>query len=111
MEVSRLAARYEIAHGRDVRQPLRVRCRGHGEGAQFACRVGDPVVLGIVIGTGTLDAELTCDTNPVLTDETGNAVFNGCRIDKAGSGYLLVAQVSRIAGQTATSRAIRIVSD
>src|SRR5262249_42748401 len=34
-------------------------------------RVGDPVVLSIVPGTGTAEANLNCDQNPVLTDVTG----------------------------------------
>src|SRR5262249_16113680 len=59
-------------------------------------RVGDPVVLSIVQGTGTPEANLSCDQNPVLTDVTGRATFSGCRIDKAGAGYRLAAQVDRV---------------
>jgi hypothetical protein len=55
-------------------------------------RAADPITLGIVPGTGTSGATLTCTTNPVLTvPVTGNAAFAGCRIDKVGTGYQLRA--------------------
>lgn len=46
--------------------------------------------LAIKPGTGTAGAALTCTANPKL-NEAGTVQFAGCSIDKAGSGYLLVA--------------------
>ncbi len=50
------------------------------------------VTLGIRSGTGTVGAILTCDQpSNVLKVTTGSAQFTGCKIDKAGTGYQLVA--------------------
>ncbi|MGE5155945.1 MAG: hypothetical protein ACM3JP_00425, partial [Betaproteobacteria bacterium] len=53
-------------------------------------RNGDAVTLSIASGTG--GAHLTCDTNPVTTDVSGNAPFTGCKIDLIGT-YTLRASV------------------
>jgi hypothetical protein len=57
------------------------------------------VTIGIRSGTGTAGAVLTCDTvsgQPANTMKVtaGSAQFTGCRIDKAGSNYRLVATSS-----------------
>jgi RHS repeat-associated protein len=48
----------------------------------------DTVTLAIKSGTGTSGAQLTC---PAATADDGVATFAGCKIDRAGSGYVLVA--------------------
>ncbi len=48
------------------------------------------VALAIAPGTGAPGATLSCDANPVQA-VGGVARFSGCRIDKAGPGYELVA--------------------
>jgi len=54
-------------------------------------RAGDSVVLSIKAGTGTSGATLSCTATTVVTDGSGDAQFAGCKIDKAGSGYVLRA--------------------
>jgi len=54
-------------------------------------RAGDSILLGIKAGTGSAGAVLTCDANPVSATAGGLAAFTGCRIDKAGAGYVLTA--------------------
>jgi hypothetical protein len=50
------------------------------------------VTLGIRSGTGTAGAILICDQSAnVLRVTGGSAQFTGCRIDKSGTGYQLVA--------------------
>jgi hypothetical protein len=50
------------------------------------------VTLAIRSGTGTAGAILTCDQAAnTLKVVAGSAPFTGCRIDKAGTGYQLVA--------------------
>ncbi len=51
------------------------------------------VTLGILPGTGAAGAVLTCDANPVQAVD-GVARFSGCRIDKAGTGYKLIARAA-----------------
>ncbi|HEX9045167.1 MAG TPA: hypothetical protein VF802_09085 [Candidatus Limnocylindrales bacterium] len=58
------------------------------------------VTLAILSGTGVADAKLTCDQTNGSTLVTslrvtaGTAQFTNCRIDKAGTGYRLVATSS-----------------
>ncbi len=49
-----------------------------------------PVTLSIKSGTGTAGATLTCDANPKAA-VAGIDTFTGCKIDKSGTGYVLVA--------------------
>ncbi|MCW2680198.1 MAG: repeat-containing protein [Frankiales bacterium] len=61
-----------------------------GAGATIA---GEPQQIGLAIkpGTGTAGAALTCpDSNPKL-NASGLVAFTGCSIDKAGTGYQLIA--------------------
>ncbi|MBX6351037.1 MAG: S-layer homology domain-containing protein [Clostridia bacterium] len=51
----------------------------------------DAIALGILVDTGTEGATLACDGNPVQAVD-GVATFSGCRIDKAGTGYQLIAR-------------------
>ncbi|MSQ23301.1 MAG: hypothetical protein EXR58_01930 [Chloroflexi bacterium] len=54
--------------------------------------VNKSIQLVIKAGTGTTGAILTgCTANPFLTNSSGNATFAGCRIDTAGTGYMLTA--------------------
>jgi RHS repeat-associated protein len=50
----------------------------------------ETVSLSLADGTGTPAASLDCDSNPE-TPSSGLATFSGCKIDKAGKGYRLVA--------------------
>ncbi len=50
------------------------------------------VTLAIRSGTGAAGAVLTCDqASNTMKTTAGSAQFTGCRIDKAGTGYQLVA--------------------
>ncbi|HEX3541162.1 MAG TPA: DUF6531 domain-containing protein, partial [Acidimicrobiales bacterium] len=60
------------------------------------------VTLSIGHGTGTAGAALTCASNPT-TPGAGIATFSACRIDKAGTGYVLHAAASGTAGADSTS--------
>ena len=72
-------------------------------------RVGDSVVLTIKAGTGTAGATLTCTAATVVTDGSGDAQFAGCKIDKAGTGYILRATDATSVGTgTADSSALTI---
>ena len=51
------------------------------------------ITLGIVSGSGTGGAALTCTANPVSAS-SGLATFAGCRINLAGTGYRLQATSS-----------------
>ncbi|MCU1393079.1 MAG: sle [Ilumatobacteraceae bacterium] len=66
--------------------------------------VAGPVTLSIKPGMGTAGATLTCDVNPVIAT-AGSAAFTGCKVDKLGAGYQLVATVGAL---TATSGAFGI---
>jgi hypothetical protein len=68
-------------------------------------RPGDPVSLAITPGTGAGGAALTCTTNPVATNASGNASFAGCRIDRAAINYRLRATV---AGDTEDSNLLNV---
>ncbi|MCW3101372.1 MAG: sle, partial [Chthonomonadaceae bacterium] len=60
------------------------------------------VTLSLAPG-GTPGATLSCaSTNTVAPDSSGRATFSGCKIDKAGEGYRLVAT---IAGPVTTTSA------
>lgn len=70
------------------------------------------VTLAIRSGTGTAGAVLTCDqaANTMRT-VVGSAQFTNCRIDKAGTGYQLVATSVPAYGANAwTSNAFSIVA-
>jgi len=71
-------------------------------------RVADSVALSIKAGTGTAGAALTaCPAVP--TDGSGDAQFAGCKIDKAGSGYVLRATDTTSVGTgTADSASVTI---
>ncbi|HZS15060.1 MAG TPA: RHS repeat-associated core domain-containing protein [Candidatus Dormibacteraeota bacterium] len=64
------------------------------EDAHGTAVTGATPSIGLAIkgGTGTAGAALTCTANPVLaSSSTGIATFAGCKIDKVGTGYELVA--------------------
>jgi hypothetical protein len=63
----------------------------HTEDQYGNARTGDSVAISIKPGTGTPGATVTCTTNPVVTNGSGNATFAGCDIDVAGAGYRLLA--------------------
>jgi hypothetical protein len=63
----------------------------HSEDQYSNVRVGDSVTLAIKAGTGGSGATVDCTVNPVATDGSGNAIFGGCDIDVAGTGYVLRA--------------------
>jgi hypothetical protein len=62
------------------------------------------VTLSILAGTGTAGAVLTCDqAGNILKVTSGSAQFTGCKIDKAGTGYKLVATSSPTYGTSVWS--------
>jgi hypothetical protein len=64
------------------------------------------VTLSIKYGTGTAGAKLTCDQAGTLLKVTaGSAQFTGCKIDKSGTGYVLLATSSPAYGTNAWSSA------
>ncbi len=70
------------------------------------------VTLSIKSGTGTAGAILTCDqASNALKVTVGSAQFTGCKIDKAGTGYQLVATSVPAYGTNAwTSTAFDVVA-
>ena len=74
-------------------------------------RTGDNVVLSIKAGTGTTGAALTCTATTVVTDGSGDAQFAACKIDKAGTGYILRAtDTTSVGSGTAESAALTITA-
>ena len=57
------------------------------------------VTLALAPGFGTPDATLACDGGNTVSTVGGTATFTGCRVDRAGPGYRLLATVS---GSTAS---------
>src|SRR3990170_1384118 len=57
-------------------------------------RAGD--VIALTLSGGTSGAALSCtpSTNQQTTDGSGVATFVACKIDKAGSGYVLIASTT-----------------
>ncbi len=70
------------------------------------------VTLSIKSGTGTAGAILTCDqASNALKVTGGSAQFTGCKIDKAGTGYQLIATSVPAYGTNAwTSTAFDVVA-
>ena len=67
---------------------------------------GDSVTLAI--GNNPGSSTLSVTTNPVTTDASGNATFNGLSLNKVGTGYTLT--VSNATPLTATSNSFNIVA-
>ncbi len=65
----------------------------------------DQVTLTITNGTGTIGATLSCTNTGGLTvtASSGVATFNGCAIDKAGTGYTLTATSGSLTQATSNS--------
>jgi hypothetical protein len=59
-----------------------------------------PVTLAIVSNPG--GGSLTCTANPVAAT-SGLASYTGCKIDKSGNGYTLIASSSGLTSATSTS--------
>src|SRR5262249_37675455 len=72
----------------------------HDEDTWGNNRSGDSVALAIKSGTGTVNAALTCNTNPKTTNATGDVTFTMCSIDKAGVGYVLRATAGAAVAET-----------
>lgn len=70
------------------------------------------VTLSIKAGTGAAGAALTCDQAAnQLKATAGSSQFSGCRIDKAGTGYQLIATSAPTFGSTVwTSTAFDVVA-
>ncbi len=71
-----------------------------------ATKATAPVTLAIASGTGAAGASLTCPGGVTASAVAGVAAFSGCQIDRAGTGYLLVATGPGIA--PAVSRAFDV---
>jgi hypothetical protein len=65
----------------------------------------DASSVTLAIGTNPSSGALTCTTNPVAAS-AGVASFAGCKIDKAGNGYTLVATDGALT--SATSNAFNV---
>lgn len=62
------------------------------------------ITLSIKAGTGTAGAVLTCDqAGNLLRATAGSSQFTGCKINKSGTGYVLVATSSPAYGANAWS--------
>jgi hypothetical protein len=59
------------------------------------------ITVAIVSGTGTSGATLTCTSN-TLSATSGVAMFAGCQINLAGSGYKLMASATSLTSVTST---------
>lgn len=69
------------------------------------------VTLSILVGTGTAGATLTCSGGLSKVVVAGAAVFSGCSIDKAGTGYRLVAtSIPPYSGNSWTSSLFNVVA-
>lgn len=72
---------------------------------------GNPVSgnsVTLAIGSNPGGSTLSVTTNPVTTDSSGNATFNGLSLNKVGTGYTLTA--SDATPLTATSNSFNIVA-
>ncbi len=63
--------------------------------------------VSLAIGTNPSGGALTCATNPV-TATGGSATFAGCAIDRAGTGYTLVATGGGLTSATSTALDIAV---
>lgn len=68
---------------------------------------GSAASITLVIGTNPNGGSLTCTTNPESA-VGGVAAFAGCRVDKAASGYTLVASTGALTSATSASFAISV---
>ena len=59
-----------------------------------------PVTLTIATGTGAAGAVLSCPGGQTHSADDGLASFDGCRIDRAGTGYRLLASGPGLAPST-----------
>ncbi len=59
-----------------------------------------PVTLTIATDTGTIGATLTCPGGTTRSADNGLVTFSGCQIDRAGTGYRLVASGPGLAPTT-----------
>lgn len=71
--------------------------------------VGSTASITLVIGTNPNSGVLTCTTNP-NSAVGGVATFIGCRIEKAASGYTLVASSGVLTSATSASFTISVGS-
>jgi hypothetical protein len=71
--------------------------------------VGSTASITLVIGTNPNSGVLTCATNP-NSAVGGVATFTGCRIEKAASGYTLVASSGVLTSATSVSFTISVGS-
>ncbi|MEI7742627.1 MAG: hypothetical protein WCK58_02625 [Chloroflexota bacterium] len=62
-----------------------------------------PVTITIATGTGTSGAVLSCPGGTTRAAESGLAAFDGCKIDRAGTGYRLVASGPGLAPTTSAT--------
>ena len=69
---------------------------------------GDAVTLSIASNPGT--SSLSVTTNPVTTNASGNATFNGVSLNKSGTGYTLKATDASTPALNATSTAFNITA-
>ena len=67
----------------------------------------DTSSVSLTIGTNPSGGTLTCATNPVPAIG-GSATFAGCAIDRAGTGYTLVATDGGLASATSTALDIAV---
>ena len=63
-------------------------------GGNLATAATDQVTLAITTGTGTAGASLTCTGGVMKSASAGLAAYNGCTVDRVGTGYTLTASAA-----------------